>query len=317
MADKAKHPIRVVTTRTGLTPDLLRAWERRYGVVSPSRSPGGQRLYSDADVERLALLHRAVLSGRAIRTVAGLSDAELAFLVSTDETAVRGDVNGATPDHEATLVAAVSAACMNAIQRLDGDSLKRTLRGAVLQMSVPALLDRLIAPLLRELGDRWECGELIAPHEHLASVEIRQLLLWMVESAQVDARGPVILVTTPAGQRIELGALLVAASAAAEGWTVVYFGADLPAADIATAAAKLGARAVAISIVHATRDAGLRTELESLAKALKGKSALLVGGRAAAAYALRLRRLGAVFPEELAGLRSWLREHGKARGGAT
>ena len=89
MAGRRKHPIRVVTTRTGLTPDLLRAWERRYGVVTPTRSTGGQRLYSDADVERLAMLHRAVLSGRAIRTVAELTDDELAALVGVDEQAGR------------------------------------------------------------------------------------------------------------------------------------------------------------------------------------------------------------------------------------
>jgi len=317
MAGKGRHPIRVVTTRTGLTPDLLRAWERRYGVVTPSRSPGGQRLYTDADVERLALLNRAVLSGRAIRTVAYLSDAELAALVGADESAGRIVSAGALPELEAQQVATARAACLAAITRLDAEALKRALRGAVLQLSVPALLDQLLAPLLRELGELWECGEIIPPHEHLASVEIRQLLLWMVESAHVDSRGRVILVTTPAGQRIELGALLVAAAAAAEGWGVVYFGADLPAKDIAKAAADLNARAVAISIVHATRDAGLRDELESLAKALKGKCALLVGGRASAAYMLRLKRLGAVFPEELAGLRSWLREQGKSRGRAT
>jgi len=315
MAEKAKHPIRVVTNRTGLTPDLLRAWERRYGVVAPTRSPGGQRLYSDADVERLALLHRAVLSGRAIRTVASLSDGELAALIGADERAGRLVSAEALPALEAAQLAAARAACMSAIERLDAESLKRTLRGAVLQLGVPALLEGLIAPLLHELGERWECGELIPPHEHLASVEIRQLLLWMVESAQVDARGPVILVTTPAGQRIELGALLVAASAAAEGWSVVYFGADLPAADIARAASELGARAVALSIVHATREAALRAELEALAKALKGKRTLIVGGRASSPYALRLRRFGAVFPGDLEGFRAWLREHGKTTRG--
>jgi methanogenic corrinoid protein MtbC1 len=127
----------------------------------------------------------------------------------------------------------------------------------------------------------------------------------------------VILVTTPAGQLIELGALLVAASAAAEGWGVVYLGADLPAADIAKAAAQLGARAVAISIVHATRDPALRDELEALAKALKGKRSLIVGGRASPPYALRLRRLGAVLPDDLAAFRVWLHEHATARGRAT
>ena len=54
------HPMRLVVLRTGLSPDLLRSWEKRYGAVQPDRSPGGQRMYSAADVERLSLLARAV-----------------------------------------------------------------------------------------------------------------------------------------------------------------------------------------------------------------------------------------------------------------
>jgi len=71
-AEKQRHPMRIVVLRTGLTPDLLRVWEKRYGVVSPIRSDGGQRLYSDEDVERLSLLTRAVDGGRAISEMAKL-----------------------------------------------------------------------------------------------------------------------------------------------------------------------------------------------------------------------------------------------------
>ena len=65
-----RHPMRVVTRRTGLSADLLRAWERRHEVVKPSRSMGGRRLYSDDDIERLRLLYRATLAGRSIGQVA-------------------------------------------------------------------------------------------------------------------------------------------------------------------------------------------------------------------------------------------------------
>ena len=81
------HPMRVVTRRTGLSPDLLRAWERRYEVVTPSRSKGGRRLYSDADIERLRLLYRATLAGRSIGLVADLSADALAAVVRQDAAA--------------------------------------------------------------------------------------------------------------------------------------------------------------------------------------------------------------------------------------
>ncbi|MEQ9569536.1 MAG: MerR family transcriptional regulator, partial [Longimicrobiales bacterium] len=84
---EARHPIRVVASRTGLTPTLLRAWERRYGVVEPGRSDGGQRLYSDDDIERLVLLKRATDAGRAIRLVADLTVDELRDLVQEDRSA--------------------------------------------------------------------------------------------------------------------------------------------------------------------------------------------------------------------------------------
>ncbi len=82
-----RHPMRVVTRRTGLSADLLRAWERRYDVVTPARSEGGRRLYSDADIERLRLLYRATLAGRSIGQVADLPTEALAALVRRDVTA--------------------------------------------------------------------------------------------------------------------------------------------------------------------------------------------------------------------------------------
>ncbi len=79
-----RHPIRVVSERTGLSPDVLRAWERRYGVVAPERSDGGQRLYSDADIDRVALLVKATRAGRALGQTAALPVEELRQLVAED-----------------------------------------------------------------------------------------------------------------------------------------------------------------------------------------------------------------------------------------
>ena len=303
------HPVRVVTQRTGLSPDLLRAWERRYRVVEPRRSPGGQRLYSDADIERLRQLHRAVLAGHTIGQAARLDRPALERLSREGTAPPVG-----TPEAPDPAIAGALAECLGATERLDGVGLERTLRTAALRFSVPVLLDRLLAPFLAEVGARWEAETLQPVHEHLASVAVHRLLLWLVEAAPVKADAPLLAVTTPAGQRMELGALMVAASAAAEGWRVAWLGPDLPARDVLLAAETLEPAALAISLVHQTRDPALHRELEAIARGLAGRSPLLVGGRAAAPHALMLERRGAKVLPDLEALRGWLRAHRRPPG---
>src|SRR5688572_15714074 len=83
-----RHPIGVVEQRTGLAQDVIRVWERRYGAVEPSRGPGGQRMYTDADIERLSLLEAAVRAGRRIGSIAALPTADLEHLVRDDQAAI-------------------------------------------------------------------------------------------------------------------------------------------------------------------------------------------------------------------------------------
>lgn len=308
MPTSLHHPLRVVTQRTGLSPDLIRAWERRYGVVTPVRSAGGQRLYSDDDIEHLARLHRAVLAGRSIGQVASLTREALAELLASD--APQG-VNPA-PSHDPGALAEVQAShdeCRAAIDRLDAVALESCLKRAALRFSVPVLLESLLTPLLRDIGDRWEAGSLQPVHEHLASVEVHRLLSWLVQSARIEGEAPHLVVTTPAGQLMELGALMVAVMAAYEGWKVSWLGPDLPSADIIAAVDRLRPDALAVSLIHQTRDPEVHRELERIARGVGRRTHLLVGGRAARANALMLERLGAEVFDDLSAFRSWLQQH--------
>lgn len=302
------HPIRVVSNRTGLPAELVRAWERRYKVVEPKRSAGGQRLYSDDDIEHLRRLHKAVLAGRSIGQVALLDRDALAELVEHDAAVAQPAAPESLPDESAQLVARSMTRALDAIARLDAPALETTLRSAALHLSVPVLLDRLMAPLLWDVGARWEAGEFKPVHEHLVSVEVHRLLTWLVQQARVPDDAPVIAIATPAGQLMELGALMVAASAAAEGWRVAWFGPNLPASDILLAMRTVKPVAVALSLVHQSRDPAFARELEQLARGVAGHAQLLVGGRAAAAHALLLERLGAVILPDLAAFRVWMRK---------
>jgi MerR family transcriptional regulator, light-induced transcriptional regulator len=306
-----RHPMRVVTRRTGLSADLLRVWEKRYRVVNPARSSGGRRLYSDADIERLRLLYRATLAGRGIGQVAPLSSQALAALVRRDADEERTDPNGRVSSADARAVAPATTEYLadagRAIERLDAHALEAVLRRAVVALPVATLLDELVAPLLERVGTQWREGTVRPVHGHLAAVVLRRVLDRVIDTASAPGASPHLIVATPAGQAHEFGALLTAASAAAEGWRVTYLGAGLPAEDIAEAAVRTRAEAVALSLVYPVGDPAVAHELRRLRALLPSRVTMLAGGAAASAYHAPLDETGTRRLGDLAELRLMLR----------
>jgi methanogenic corrinoid protein MtbC1 len=304
--------MQVVSRRTGLSADLLRAWERRYEVVKPSRSESGRRLYSDADIERLRLLYRATLAGRSIGQVAELSTEALGALVRRDAEADAEAERASGGAQRSALIAPPSIAgyladSVHAVEQLDAAGLDATLRLAAVALPAAAFLDALVVPLLEWVGTSWRAGTLRPVHGHLASAVLRRVLDRMIESASSPLATANLVVATPTGQVHEFGAMLVAATAATEGWRVTYLGADLPAEDIAEAAARTQAWAVALSVVSLAGELALAAELRRLRTALPRQVALVVGGAASSACEAVLDEIGAVQLNDLEGFRAQLR----------
>lgn len=291
--------MRVVIQRTGLNPDVLRAWERRYDAIQPDRSGGGQRLYSDADIERLGLLKRVTAGGHNISQVAPLPVEELRALIRQEALPPAGP----TSDAESERLRSDLRHAWEAVERFAMGDLEATLRRAAMRVNLSRLIEDLIAPLLSRVGERWHAGTLSTAHEHAATAAIRSVLGW-VNGAAVSRNGaPLAVVATPQGQRHEIGAMLSASVAASEGWRLLYLGADLPAADIARAALTVGARAVLLSIVYPDDDPQLAPELSRLRHLLPGTVSLLVGGAAADACAPQFLTAGAEVLPSLPALR--------------
>ena len=270
---EARHPIRVVAERTGLSPSVLRAWERRYHVVEPERSEAGQRLYSDADIERLALLAKAGSAGRSVGQVASLELGALRALVAED-----AEHGPARP----TLAFEYRERAFTAVTEMGPTRLQTVLRSAVFSLGAFAYLDDVAAPLLRRIGDAWHAGEIGIAHEHAASAVMRGTLEWLIESLAVPDDAPVVVLACAVQERHELGAMLAAGAAANEGWRVIYLGADVPAADIAAAARRHAARVVGVSVIAPVSSSATRSELAALRIQLPRRTALLVGGDGAA-----------------------------------
>lgn len=280
-----RHPIRVVAQRTGLTPATLRAWERRYGVVEPHRSDGGQRLYSDRDVARLLRLRLLSEAGRPISLVAVLGDGEAEALLQEDRDQARPGRRNGAPREEGpgpgVGAARITESAFRRVQALDAEGLELTLRRAAVTLGAHPFLEEVLGPLLHRVGSAWEEGELTPAQEHLCTAVTERVLGWLAEPSTPDARGPRLVVATLPGERHGLGARLVAAAAALEGWRVTHLGIDLPPADIAAAAKSLEAAAVAVSLVNPALLADAVPALAELRLHLGEVVGILLGGAAA------------------------------------
>lgn len=331
-----RHPIQVVSRITGLSQHVIRVWEKRYRAVVPGRTGTNRRLYTDEDVERLSLLTRATGAGHKISIIARLGVEDLRQLVATvsrgepvrdgglTDTGGRRDVleadrepsrskkegfirRGGAAGVPAGVGGGTEAAgdselveeAVLATTRFDGETLMRVLEAAVIRFGHNGMLHRVVCPLARETGERWQRGQITAAHEHFASGIIRDFLARTARPFSLGEVAPCAVVTTPAGQLHELGAVIVAAAAGNLGWRVIYLGASLPAAEIAGAVRHNRARALLLSIVYPSDDPRLPEELVMLRRLMPQDSAVLVGGRAAAGYSQALRQIGAVQPGNL------------------
>lgn len=305
-----RHPIQIVALRTGLTPHVIRMWERRYAAVNPERTPTNRRLYSDEDIARLRLLCRATQLGRSIGTVAGLSTGELRELVAEDEQSEkRGSARQDSADARERQPEAFVTAGLCAIEALDSKALEDTLDLAELALTQARCIESVVAPLIHEVGERWRSGTFRIGHEHLASGVFRTSLASMRLRLQVSADAPCLIAATMPGQLHELGIQMVASLAAVDGWKVTYLGPNLPAEEIAVAADVVGARVVALSFVYPPDSSQVHRELKRLRHLLPGGAAVIAGGRAVNAYAETLDQIGAKRITSLGAFRDELEAH--------
>ncbi len=237
---QGRHSIAVVSRRTGITQLVLRAWERRYHAVVPSRTDTGRRLYSDQDLEKLSLLQMLTKSGHRIGDIAKQSLEDLHKLAI--ESGVQAMAAASESPDGSVDAAALLDEALGAIANFDDGGLRSVLDKALLHLSKPVLRREMLAPLLNEVGNRWKDGRLRIAHEHMATPIVNTFLSAMNARCQVLPGAPLVVVATPTGHLHELGALLAASHAHEAGWDVLYLGPNLPAEEIATAARARGVR---------------------------------------------------------------------------
>lgn len=217
--------------RTGTSPELLRAWEQRYGLLRPSRSSGGFRLYSDDDVARVRRARGLIAEG--------LSAAEAAGRVLGMEAA--GETV-ATP-----VVGELSEELETALDEMDGEAADAALDRLLGALSLETTLREVLLPYLRRLGDRWAAGEASVGQEHFASNLIRGRLLGLARDWWAG-NGPAAVLACPPGEGHELGLLMFGLALSRRGWRITYLGADTPIATLAETVASRSPDLVALAV---------------------------------------------------------------------
>jgi DNA-binding transcriptional MerR regulator/methylmalonyl-CoA mutase cobalamin-binding subunit len=306
------HPIGVASERTGLSPHVLRVWERRYRAIEPTRTEGGRRLYSDADIERLRLMALATTAGRGISQVARLPTKELTRLVRDDEEA-RRQVGASDRARTARTTGAAEEDMVAARERaraLDAVGLERVLRRSAALAGAGAFLDTVATPLLKQIGKERDAGALAPGEEQLVLVALRRAIEGLVPILIGSGDAPSLLVATPVGDRHEIEAVMATAVAAIENWRVTYLGPGVSVSEIADAAALHAAHAVSVTLPRAGDHDSLLGELRALRVRLAARVPLLVGGAGALTIATELRGAGVTVIENLTDLRVALRVAG-------
>jgi DNA-binding transcriptional MerR regulator len=242
--------------RVGVKPELLRAWESRYGLMRPARSPGGFRLYSGADAARVERMRRGLEQG--------LSAAEAARVALEDERPSEG------------LLDDLAARLLAAIGRWDEAAAHSVLDESLAAFGLEETLRHVLVPVLKQVGDGWERGAIEVSQEHFASNLIRGRLLAL---ARFWGRGtgPLALLACAPGEMHDLTLLGFALVLRSHSWRILFLGADTPIPTIARAAETTRPALVVVSSFDRARlephAAGLRRLARAVPLALAGPGA--------------------------------------------
>lgn len=260
-----------LSRRVGVTPELLRAWERRYGLLQPTRSPGGFRLYSNADEARIRAMKQHLEGGK--------SAAQAAQAVLLD---------GAGREAPAPDLSDARAGLQQALERYDEVEANSLFDRLLATFGTDTVLVEVVLPLLRSLGVGWAEGRVTVAQEHFASSVLRGRLLGLARGWG-RGTGPTAVLACPPGEQHDIPLLLFGIALREEGWRITFLGSDTPIATIESAAAAVPANAVVFAAVTPERLLAVEPELSALTR----RTRVAIGG--AGADPALAERLGAVF----------------------
>jgi MerR family transcriptional regulator, light-induced transcriptional regulator len=270
------YRISVAAELAGVSEGLLRAWERRFGLVKPRRTSGGYRAYSQRDIELVKRMKQLTEEGLSIGEAAKLAPSIRRALEASGE--VPPPVVEPLASDQAAL-AGLLAAALAAAERVDQPGVEAAIDAALARVAPLAAWDAVLRPLEVEVGDRWHAGKLTSTQEHVVSNVVRARLLGLLHAAPSQVRRHVVCACFPEEQH-ELGLLQVALRFRHAGDRVTFVGARAQAPQLGQLVRLVKADLVALSAVIDPGAAAFRAALGEVTAALPDVR-VIIGGAAA------------------------------------
>jgi MerR family transcriptional regulator, light-induced transcriptional regulator len=252
MSTRAHFRIGELSRRVGVSAELLRAWERRYGLLEPERSAGGFRLYGEADEARVRLMQEHLDSGVSAAQAARLA-------LAGERAASEDDARGPESSTRDTI-----DRLRDSLERYDDVTAHAVFDDLLARLTLDTILRDVLMPYLHELGERWERGDVDVAQEHYASALIRGRLLGLARGWGRGVGPHAILAGAP-GEQHDLGLIAFGLALRARGWRITYLGQDTPLADVARTARALKPELVVVSATTRRRLGAVAAPLEALA----------------------------------------------------
>ncbi len=265
------YRIKAVSRITGIRPELLRVWERRYHLFKPQRAGNRYRAYDDEDIQLLLYLRQQMDQGRSIGELA--AEGRVALLQQ-----LTASLSPPTPAPES--VSSRLDELLDSIRQLDKGGLEARLAELAAFNSFATLLTTLLTPLMHRVGELWALGDVPAVCGHFATVILKQRLLAMLHATAPAAEAPVLLCACPAGEFHELGLLTCAYTMQQEGWQIYYLGPNLPLDTLLQGCQRLQPALVALSLTHTTAPSDCLDILHEIDTQLAATYPTFVGGQA-------------------------------------
>jgi MerR family transcriptional regulator, light-induced transcriptional regulator len=284
MTDGPRLRIGELSRRVGVSPEVLRAWETRYGLLRPERTRGGLRLFSEEDERRVHRMREHI--------AAGVSAAEAARLAMSAEEPLTREGSASFAEMQAALA--------HGIETLDEPMAQSALDQLFRAFALPFALSEVILPFLHRLGERWAAAEVSIAHEHFASNVIGGRLRALTRGWG-NGGGPRAILACPPGERHELGLLCFGLALREHGWRITYLGAETPLREITDTLGELVPSIVVLSAINQQRFLDAREEITALATRVRvGMGG--TGANPALAQAMGVELLGGDAIGEAAGL---------------
>ncbi len=276
LSEKRTYRIQKAARLAGLSEEVLRAWERRYGLLKPSRTPGGFRVYSDEDIallKRLKLLTKeGVAIGDAVRMVA----AETVAPPPPEQAPGEWPIPGTALQNWRTGI-------IQAARQLDQSRVEQIVDEAFATLPPLHVVDELLIPVQREVGELWEAGKLTIAEEHLVTQALRFRLAGLLDRAPRRAKQHVLAACVPEEQH-DLPLLAASLRLLLAGMKVTILGPRTPVEELARAVKKLSPDLVILSAVYDPGESLFKAMLDDLRAALPKATQVVFGGRAAEKY---------------------------------